>query len=211
MTASHSQYFIVTDSISPHSNSQQLTVIHCDEPNTGFEPRLISAHFFARWSGWRLLSINDITIPENVNKIESGAFSGCESLKKITILNSECVIEDTPTTICNIYDYDENFNETAVFNGTIYGYDNSTAQKYAEKYGYNFVSIGKAYIIGDCNDDGTMNIADVVTLQQFLLGNGGLAEWRNADLCKDERIDVFDMVLMRRLLIERMYYYDSWY
>lgn len=29
-----------------HSNSQQLTVIHCDEPNTGFEPRLISAHFF---------------------------------------------------------------------------------------------------------------------------------------------------------------------
>lgn len=172
---------------------------------------MISAHFFARWSGWRLLSINDITIPENVNKIESGAFSGCESLKKITILNSECVIEDTPTTICNIYDYDENFNETAVFNGTIYGYDNSTAQKYAEKYGYNFVSIGKAYIIGDCNDDGTMNIADVVTLQQFLLGNGGLAEWRNADLCKDERIDVFDMVLMRRLLIERMYYYDSWY
>ena len=56
-----------------------------------------------------------------------------------------------------------------------------------------------------------MNIADVVTLQQFLLGNGGLAEWRNADLCKDERIDVFDMVLMRRLLIERMYYYDSCY
>ena len=38
-----------------HSNSQQLTVIHCDEPNTGFEPRLISAYFFARWSGWRLL------------------------------------------------------------------------------------------------------------------------------------------------------------
>ena len=58
------------------------------------------------------ISINDITIPENVNEIESGAFSGCESLKKITILNPECVIEDTPTTICNIYDYDENFNET---------------------------------------------------------------------------------------------------
>ena len=46
MTASHPQYFIVTDSISPHSNSQLLTAIHCDEPNTGFEPRLISAHFF---------------------------------------------------------------------------------------------------------------------------------------------------------------------
>ena len=54
MTASHPQYSIVTDSISPHSNSQLLTAIHCDEPNTGFVPRLISAHFFARWSGWRL-------------------------------------------------------------------------------------------------------------------------------------------------------------
>lgn len=46
MTASHPQYFIVIDSISPHSNSQLLTAIHCDEPNTGFEPRLISTHFF---------------------------------------------------------------------------------------------------------------------------------------------------------------------
>ena len=59
MTASHPQYFIVIDSISPHSNSQLLTAIHCDEPNTGFEPRLISAHFFARWSGWRLHTIVD--------------------------------------------------------------------------------------------------------------------------------------------------------
>ena len=68
MTASHPQYFIVTDSISPHSNSQLLTAIHCDEPNTGFEPRLISAHFFARWSGWRLpsfcLSVVDVSVSE---------------------------------------------------------------------------------------------------------------------------------------------------
>ena len=42
-----------------HSNSQQFTVIHCDEPNTGFEPRLISAYFFARWSGWRLRFISE--------------------------------------------------------------------------------------------------------------------------------------------------------
>ena len=29
-------------------------LIHCDETTPGFEPRLISAHFLARWSGWRL-------------------------------------------------------------------------------------------------------------------------------------------------------------
>ena len=46
-----------------HSNSQQLTVIHCDEPNTGFEPRLIAAYFFARWSGWRLQKNDSPDLP----------------------------------------------------------------------------------------------------------------------------------------------------
>ena len=58
MTASHPQYFIVIDSISPHSNSQLLTAIHCDEPNTGFEPRLISAHFFCPLV-WLAVTLND--------------------------------------------------------------------------------------------------------------------------------------------------------
>ena len=153
-------------------------------------------------------SLDEITIPEYVESIEWGAFVGCESMKKIVILSPECEIEDSPTTICNTYDYDENYNEIASFTGTIYGYENSTAQKYAEKYGYKFESLGKSYIKGDCNDDGTVNIADAVMLQKFLLGNGTLAEWKNADLCEDERIDIFDMVLMRQLIIYRM---DPWY
>ena len=76
MTASHPQYFIVTDSISPHSNSQQLTVIHCDEPNTGFEPRLISAHFLpaALVGGYGIkmkytpnpMQTNDITLSDDL-------------------------------------------------------------------------------------------------------------------------------------------------
>lgn len=33
------------------------------------------------------------------------------------------------------------------FSGTIYGYDNSTAQTYAEKYGYNFVSLGEYRVL----------------------------------------------------------------
>lgn len=153
-------------------------------------------------------SLDEITVLEYADSIEFGAFMGCESLNKIIILNPECEIADSPITICNIYDYDEDYNEIVEFNGTIYGYDNSTAQKYAEEYGYRFESLGKAYIKGDCNDDGTVNIADAVMLQKFLLGSGSLTEWRNADLCEDERIDVFDMVLMRKLVIYKM---DMWY
>ncbi len=53
---------------------------------------------------------------------------------------------------------------------------------------------------GDLNNDSTINIADAVMLQKWLLGSGSLTNWKNADLCEDGRIDVFDMVEMRKLL-----------
>jgi len=57
---------------------------------------------------------------------------------------------------------------------------------------------------GDANGDGTFNVADLVALQNFLLGRTKtLGNWKEADLCKDGRLDVFDMVLLRKLLIEK--------
>ncbi|MCR5111298.1 MAG: hypothetical protein K6B38_10375 [Ruminococcus sp.] len=58
-------------------------------------------------------------------------------------------------------------------------------------------------ISGDVNGDGEFNIADAVALQAFLLGRTQtLANWKNADLCKDDQLDVFDIMFMRRSLIE---------
>ena len=54
---------------------------------------------------------------------------------------------------------------------------------------------------GDVNGDGTLSVADLVTMQCFLLGSGDLVNWGNGDLCRDNRIDIFDLCLMRRLLI----------
>lgn len=59
---------------------------------------------------------------------------------------------------------------------------------------------------GDVNADGNINISDAVMLQSWLLSRTKtLSNWKAADLCEDERIDVFDMVLLRQLLVERMY------
>ena len=58
-------------------------------------------------------------------------------------------------------------------------------------------------ITGDCNDDDSFDIADAVMLQKWLLGSGEIKNWQNADLYKDGKIDIFDMVEMRKLLIER--------
>ena len=58
-------------------------------------------------------------------------------------------------------------------------------------------------IIGDVNADGAFNIADLVMMQRFLLGAGSLNDWEAGDLFEDQRIDVFDMIMMRRLFTDK--------
>ncbi len=61
------------------------------------------------------------------------------------------------------------------------------------------------YVKGDVNGDGELNITDVVLLQKWLLAvpNTHLSQWQAADLCKDDRLDVFDLCLMKRELLYR--------
>lgn len=60
-------------------------------------------------------------------------------------------------------------------------------------------------IRGDVNADGVLDIADVVLLQKWLLAvpNTHLPIWQAADLYEDQRLDVFDLCLMKRELLYR--------
>lgn len=60
------------------------------------------------------------------------------------------------------------------------------------------------YLLGDVNSDNMFNIADVVTLQKWLLSksNTVLMNWRAADLCGDGMLNAFDLCLMRKALIK---------
>lgn len=58
-------------------------------------------------------------------------------------------------------------------------------------------------IKGDVNVDGTVSVLDVVVLQKWLLCAGNLDCWQNADLCEDGVIDIFDLRMMKRKLIEK--------
>lgn len=83
--------------------------------------------------------LTSIAILNNVTSIGVDAFDGCINLASVTINNPECEIYDDAFTINNI---------TPVFGGpefagTIYGYEGSTAQAYAEKYGRKFVALDK--------------------------------------------------------------------
>ena len=114
-------------------------------------------------SAFRFTSLTSVTIPESVKSIGEDTFEGCQ-LTSIRINNPECVIGDSSDTICE--------------NATIYGYEGSTAQAYAEKYDRKFVSIDSEQsssttapptaVDGDTNGDGNANLADAVLILQSI-------------------------------------------
>lgn len=106
------------------------------------------------------LSLTSIDIPESVVSIRENAFADCPCLEKITIKNPDCIIYGNGNTISSDI-------------VTVYGYKNSTAQTYAEKYDKAFVALediptNKPAISGDANGDGKLDIADVVAVASYV-------------------------------------------
>ena len=93
----------------------------------------------------------------------------------------------------------------------LYNYDGSRVPPLTElntdknELGADFFDFDSA--IGDVNADGEFNIADLVLFQKWLLASpdAKLKNCQNVDLCNDGRLDVFDLCLMRRELVERRY------
>ncbi|MBR4628096.1 MAG: leucine-rich repeat protein [Ruminococcus sp.] len=79
-------------------------------------------------------SLSSIVIPASVEAIDDYAFfyTGAEM---ITIMNPNCAIFDSRMTFTD--------NNEHNYSGVIRGYEGSTAQAYAEKYGCTFESLGK--------------------------------------------------------------------
>jgi len=136
-------------------------------------------------------SLTSITIPASVTTIEKDAFAYCDNLKDITILNPECVI-----------------SSLGINDLTIHGYTGSTAQTYADNHSnINFVPLDDSPVestLGDVNDDGSFGVSDVVMLNKWLLAvpDVHLNNWKAADFNNDNKLDVFDLILMKSALIE---------
>lgn len=65
----------------------------------------------------------------------------------------------------------------------------------------------KRVISGDVNNDGVFGIADLVTLQKYLVSGDStkLTNWEEGDFCTNGRLDIYDLCLMRRKLFVRNY------
>ncbi|MDD7515892.1 dockerin type I repeat-containing protein [Ruminococcus flavefaciens] len=148
-----------------------------------------------------IYTVRQIEIGSGITKVGYVDYSDY-GLEKITILNPECIICETPD---NADPADSDYISPIRYGGVICGYRGSTAQSYAEKHGFSFIEIDETpvRIKGDVNGDGEFSISDVVTLQKWLLAvpDTELVDWKAADLCEDDKIDVFDLCLMRKEVI----------
>jgi hypothetical protein len=105
----------------------------------------------------RLRNVRSVRIPASIAWIGLEAFAGCTRLDEIVILNPDCVIED-----------DAEYSTTLGVPGrtVVVGYPDSTAERYAKRYGFTFRAIGCAeggHVFNDtvvtpqtCTRDGVM-------------------------------------------------------
>lgn len=66
------------------------------------------------------------------------------------------------------------------------------------------ISEDTPYIAGDLNDNGSVDIADMVILKKWLLGvNTNISDYRTADLSNDGTINTLDLCILKKMLIEK--------
>lgn len=148
---------------------------------------------YIKYAAFENSKLESVSLPETVTYIYDFAFLQSQNLMEITIKNPNC-------------DFYSLFNEpyiTDVSEKTIYSYKTGSVEERAKESGYQFQPLSAN---GDVNADGDFNIADVVTFQKWLLAEReiSLNIWQAGDLCEDGRIDVFDLCLMKRMLVEQI-------
>ncbi|MBP0968038.1 MAG: leucine-rich repeat protein [Oscillospiraceae bacterium] len=148
-------------------------------------------------SAFEISDIKELLLGSQVGKIGAYACYQCPDLEKVTIYNAICQIYDSAFTFCNSSAGEQ------LFTGTIIGYDGSTAQAYAEKYGYAFESLGpvlRTLFAGDMTGDNEVGLEDVQSLLAYytetVAGKNPLfaeIQKKAADVNLDEKVDIADV------------------
>ena len=93
--------------------------------------------------------------------------------------------------------------ETSGMNGSMDYFRVYFKETVEPEYYYTATEDIKNSIRGDVNSDGELTVADLVLLQEWLLAkpNTQLADWKAGDLCADDVLDTFDLVMIRKEIL----------
>jgi len=131
-----------------------------------------------------------VVFPESIASIGASCFHGCTSLTDIYLHGSEDAWNAiTITSVPGEWSSAKGNARLSIEDSVLIHYHSTDPSN---------------IIKGDLNGDDEFNVADVVLLQKWLLAvpDTHLSQWQAADFCKDGRLDVFDLCLMKRALIE---------
>ena len=114
----------------------------------------------------------------------------------------------------NCFEYDlSNFDKQIRFNQLESGSyiykieaEDETGQKFTLVNSIFYIGEDESKISGDINGDGAVTVSDLVMLQSYLLGmsNFDTEQYTNADINKDSLVDFYDMILMRKKIVENL-------
>lgn len=147
------------------------------------------------------INILEVFIPNEVVTVKSGAFNLCKNLKTVYIPKSVVEIEK------DVFDGCDSL-ATIFYEGSKTEWDELVSRCGLDlnvNVIYNSYSQEET-LLGDINNDGLFNIADIVMLQKWLLGVSDvtLPNWKAADFCEDGKLNVLDLCMMKRKLVENM-------
>lgn len=153
--------------------------------------------------------LQQIELPETIETIEIAAFYGCTQMTAIYVPVSVTEVRTTAFGQCiSLTDVYYGGSETDWAAMTVDDTMDMNAYFTGADIHYRTTEIEAEIValLGDVNNDGEFTVADVVLLQKWLLAvpDTHLANWKAADFCEDDRLDVFDLCLMKRALIEKM-------
>lgn len=156
------------------------------------------------------------TVPSGVQKIGKGAFLGCQNLKSVTISSGTEAIYDQAFSDSeslesvkipeSVWIVEKNFTDCP--NLTVYAEGKARGVKsLIDKYGtrefgnYVFTDSSEDKTAGDCNNDGSVNAADVLVMVNYLFGSGKLGSASKSDMNSDGKINIADLCLLKNTLL----------
>lgn len=124
-------------------------------------------------------TLTQVTINGPIEEIDNYAFANCQNLEAIYLPQTVTVIADSA------FDNDPNL--------TIYCYEDSYAQQYAQEKNIPYVLIGN-YEIGDVDRDGAITVTDVTLIQKYLaeLATLDADQLLLADYLSDGEVNIAD-------------------